>query len=286
MGIAAHTQGELEHACNLYEQALRQQAVQLQTIEQQIHYRPLVSQRVETLLFEALTGLHRLGIAAFMTGGNLLGLTRDGGILPADKDIDIVLPMDQISAAGNWLAQQGWQRVIHMPQLINPVAWQHGSGIPLELVGYLPYQDHVISGFWFESADHPWSRITHIPRVTLVERAHPLGAYWHPNDPGALLDVIFGKDWRIPNPNYDSLLHSPSVHDFSLVTRCYALKRIYWHWVTQAFDKASALVEKCISYNSADTFFLLLFDAIQIHRDRLMLSPGRNDGCQTTGQEL
>ena len=270
--MAAHAQGHLLRACRLYEQALERQATLLQTTEQQIVYRPIDTELLQTLLFTVLTGLHQHGLSAFATGGSLLGLTREGRILPTDKDIDIALPVRQMAAAGQWLTQQGWQRQIHMPQLVNPQAWLHHSGIPLDLVGYQAQQDHVISGFWYHSSQHPWSRVTHVPRVTLIEQTHPFGSYWHPQDPSALLDVLFGKDWRTPNPHYDSLLHTNTLQDFSLITRCYALKRIYWHWITRAFDKASAMIEKCLCYNSTDTLCQTLLGAIQNHRAKTLPS--------------
>lgn len=154
-----------------------------------------------------------------------------------------------------------------MPQLINPHTWQHPSGIPLDLVGYQQQDQQRISGFWYQSPQHPWSRITYAPNVTLTKRHHPqFGNYWHPQDPQALLAVLFGPDWHTPKPDYDSLLHTQTLQDISLITQCYALKRIYWHWITQAFDKATALIEKSIAYQPTEAFFQTLLTAINQHQ--------------------
>lgn len=53
----------------------------------------------EALLWQTLIQLANAGIYAFATSGTLLGLVREKRLPPFDKDIDIGLPFEQMSAA-------------------------------------------------------------------------------------------------------------------------------------------------------------------------------------------
>ncbi|HRK38432.1 MAG TPA: LicD family protein [Burkholderiaceae bacterium] len=61
------------------------------------------------LLRQTLVGLAQHGLTAVATGGVLLGLVREGRLLPNDKDLDVVLPMDQLNAAIPIMPTMGWK---------------------------------------------------------------------------------------------------------------------------------------------------------------------------------
>ncbi|MBS0345483.1 MAG: tetratricopeptide repeat protein [Proteobacteria bacterium] len=203
----------------------------------------------EDTLWQVLAQLATAGIHAFATSGTLLGLTREGHLLPFDKDLDIGLPFEQMEAAAASLKAAGWKRKINMDGMVTPQEW-HGPGVALDLCGFLPdpVTRKVISGFWFQRPEHPWSRVTEFPDLTLQPRNSPHGKVWHLADPEAILVPLYGECWRVPDPDFDTVIAACNMRGCSVLTQCYAFARIYSSWVLGRLNKALSLARHTLRH--------------------------------------
>lgn len=204
---------------------------------------PFDHQAAEKTLWQVLAQLAAAGVNAFPTSGTLLGLVREGHLLPFDKDLDIGLPFAQMEAAAACLQAAGWQRKVNIQGLVNPQEW-HGHGVALDLCGFLPdaASSRVLSGFWFEGPEHPWSRITEFNDFTLQPLDTADGQVWQLADPEAILVPLYGDHWRVPDPDFDTVIGAHNLRSGSLLTECYALARILNTWIMGQHKKARSLL--------------------------------------------
>lgn len=92
-GAAAHLRGELPEALQYYRSALESQCrICLRLVK--VQAAPMFnSTTAQVRLWQVLAQLANSNIHAFATSGTLLGLVREGHLLPFDKDLDIGLPL-------------------------------------------------------------------------------------------------------------------------------------------------------------------------------------------------
>ena len=254
MARCLHRQGDLPQALQYYRQALRCQCQQPMSATAPHSSRQLFDHRAaEDTLWQVLTQLAAAGVHAFASSGTLLGLVREGHLLPFDKDLDIGLPFGQMEVAAACLKAAGWQRKVTIHGLVNPQAW-HGHGVALDLCGFAlePASGKVIGGFWFQTPDHPWSRVTEYPELKLQQIAKPHGKVWHLVEPEAILVPLYGQDWRVPDPDFDSVIAAHNLRGCSLLAQCYAFSRIYSTWVLGQTQKARSLVRHALRHLPED----------------------------------
>lgn len=256
------TLGRLPEALVHFREALRCQCQQPKHATAPPPPAPFDHRAAEDTLWQVLAQLAEAGIHAFATSGTLLGLVREGHLLPFDKDLDIGLPFAQMDAAAASLEASGWQRKINMHGMTTPQEW-HGPGVALDLCGFLPdpASGKVISGFWFQSPEHPWSRVTEFPDLRLQQRDSPYGKIWQLSDPEAILVPLYGAAWRIPDLSFDTVIAAKNLRGFSVLTQCYTFARIYSTWVLGQLNKARALVHHSLRHLPNDP---LLHDAAQM----------------------
>lgn len=218
---------------------------------------PFDTDAAEVTLWRVLALLAQAGVHAFPTSGTLLGLVREGRLLPFDKDLDIGLPFGEMDKAASCLEAAGWRRVEHMAGLVTPTEW-HGHGLALDLCGFSPDPTNgkVISGFWYEDPNHPWSRVTEFPELQLRAAQRAEGSYWELADPETVLVSLYGKDWRVPDPDFDTVLAARNMRGCSLVTQCYAFARIYSTWLLGRTAKTRALVRYTLAHLPEDELLL------------------------------
>lgn len=209
----------------------------------------------EQLLWQVLASLAKAGLHAFATSGVLLGLEREGRLLPFDKDLDIGLPFNELEAAKALLLQQGWVLAPAPKGLQTPLMLAHPQkGMSLDLCGFRvePETGQTISGFWVKDAPKKWQRITVFPTLHLIQKASPCGAVWHLREPEAVLAALYGPDWRIPDPDFDTVVSAYNQRSFSLITQCYAVSRLYWHWINGRYQKALSIARHSLRQQPDD----------------------------------
>ena len=248
-GDCLHAHGELPQALVHFREALRCQCRQPKHATVPPVPPPFDQHAVEDILWRVLTQLAAAGVHAFATSGTLLGLVREGQLLPFDKDLDIGLPFGQMKIAATCLQATGWQQKINFQGLINPQEW-HSYGVALDLCGFAPDSSSgkVIGGFWFDRPAHPWSRVTEFPELTLQQIDRPPGKVWQLADPEAILVPLYGADWRVPDPDFDTVIAARNMRGFSLVTQIYAFSRLYRHWILGHLNKAKAMLRHTLAH--------------------------------------
>lgn len=197
----------------------------------------------EQQLWQVLAQLAHAGIHAFATSGVLLGLVREGHLLPFDKDLDIGLPFNELEAAKTLLLADGWRLLPSPKGMQTPIMLGHPNGMALDLCAFRvePETGQTVSGFWVEGTPPEWHRVTVFPTLNLVKRASPYGPVWHLREPESVLTALYGPDWRIPDPDFDTVVSAYNQRGFSLITHCYAASRLYWHWSNGRHRKALSI---------------------------------------------
>lgn len=205
-------------------------------------------QAAEQCLWQVLAGLAQAGIHAFATSGVLLGLVRQGGLLPFDKDLDIGIPANEARAAMEWLQQRGWRRTATPKGMTAPIMLHNAQGLALDLCLFRVEANtgQTIGGFWFNGVPEGWQRITCYPMLELHTTASPCGPVWTLREPERWLEALYGPDWRIPDPNFDTIISAHNMRGFSLITQCYALSRLYGHWLNRRYGKALSIARACV----------------------------------------
>ena len=196
----------------------------------------------EELMWDTLSLLAKSGVHAFAAYGTLLGLVRDGGLLPFDKDIDFGIPYCEMEKARQCLESNGWI-VSNVKNMTNPLAfWHPVKGITLDLSGFVvdPSTGETFTGFWMSNIPYEWARNTKYLPIDLRKGVSPTGQpIWVLQDPEEWLEVIYG-DWTVPDPYFDTVIAAKNLCGFSLLTQCYAFSRIFSHWEKGNLKKALA----------------------------------------------
>ncbi len=197
-------------------------------------------------LWPALHALAGAGVQAFAHAGTLLGLTRDGRLLPFDKDMDIGVPVASMPAAEAALCALGWQRGPNEFPFANLAGYRHpGSGAWLDVCGFAvePGSGLWLGGFWLPGLPSEWQRISVYPDPALRQVASPAGPVWAVGDPDAWLTTMYG-DWRTPDPDFDTLISSHNQRGFALLTQCFAFFRLAKLWMEGDLRRALSLARQ------------------------------------------
>lgn len=206
------------------------------------------------LVWQVLARLKAEECHAFPYAGTLLGLERDGRLLPHDKDADLAVWLEDFGLAGRVLRGMGMQRATDVPPFANMATWvDPASGLSVDLFGLLrdPVRERVQGGVWLYGRPPSWQRVLHLPWFELKERASPAGPIWWPAEPAALLDACYG-DWHTPRPEWDSQVSNRALQEVNLNWHCWALKALADRWLTGDLASTLRLLEQ-IAMRSGDT---------------------------------
>jgi tetratricopeptide (TPR) repeat protein len=205
---------------------------------------------IETLLWQTLAAMAANGLHAFPTSGTLLGLEREGHLLPFDKDLDVGIPYGEMPQASRFLLANGWQKEALPMPLLSPLSFKHkASGVVLDLCAFdiEKHSEKVISGFWMEGIPGEWQRITEFPGpLSMHIEEGPEGKFWSLDDKDGWLTALYG-DWRIPNPDFDTVVCAYNQRTFSLLSQCYAYNRLTYLWVNGNIKKAIGIAQYCLN---------------------------------------
>ncbi|WP_455921593.1 tetratricopeptide repeat protein [Pseudomonas putida] len=258
MGVIRHHQTRLPEALDHYRQAL---ALRLKHPIKSSVKKPrsdFNKPQVEQLLWDTLTALFQAGVHAFAAYGTLLGLTREGGLLPFDKDIDFGLPHCEMERATHCLIRRGWVEPVGSHRLTNPKAFYHPvHKVSLDLSGFVVDADgNTCTGFWVKDGPREWHRQTRYPTLHLDKDQCPEGKpLWKLRDADTWLTAVYG-DWRTPDAQFDTVIAAKNLCGFALLTECYAVSRIYSHIESGHLHKAHALAGHALVHRPDDSLLL------------------------------
>ncbi len=261
LGTALLHQHQVEAGVQAERQALAALCDAPQVHNPQPVMRHLADPRVEVVLWQALARLAAGGVQAFAHAGTLLGLVRDGRLLPFDKDMDLGLMLHELPAAHALLTGDGWRPVQPQFRIDNLASYVHPRlDVVLDLCGLLADRDGatLLGGFWTGGgvpAAH--QRVTRFPGpLKLVSQASPAGAVWALEDPQSWLEAFYGKTWRTPDPFFDTIIGAHNLAGFSALTQWYACSRIANAWLNGYWEKALRLTQLVLDRHTPDDALL------------------------------
>ncbi len=200
----------------------------------------------ETLLWQTLAQLAQAGVRACPMSGTLLGLQRDGQLLPFDKDMDVVLPFEDMARASHCLQDHGWLVDVNLMRLCNPLAFRHpASGNILDLCGVRLESESgsLLGGIWQTDMPWEWQRITCYPAFAVHQEQREFGAVWALDQPHAWLDALYG-DWRTPDPGFDTVISARNLRGFALLTQCFGYARLNGLWQSGRLQRAQSMAQQ------------------------------------------
>ena len=241
---ALHRFGHLHEAINHYREALRLQAGKPSKDKRPPLRDDFNKPETEKLMWDTLAELCDAGIHAFACYGSLLGPIREGGLLPFDKDLDFALPYCEMKRADRVMKKNGWVRANHASAFFNPVAYYHSDPeATVDLFGMMVEESTGTTGFWMPGVPKEWNQFTEYSSLELVKDKSPEGGdIWTLKDPEAMLETIYGPEWKVPDGYFDTVIAAKNIRGFSLVTQCFAYPRIYSNIEAGNVKKAAALV--------------------------------------------
>jgi Flp pilus assembly protein TadD len=218
----------------------------------------------EKLLWQILAQLAQAGVHAFAFAGTLLGLVREGGLLPFDKDLDIALPFAEMASACACLQAHGWTELPRKMPLVNPRAFRHDqSEMVVDLCALMPETagGKHIGGFWCRDLPWAWQRVTEYPsNMGLHQVQRPEGMVWVLDEPEILLEILYGH-WRTPDHDFDTVIAAHNLRGFALLTQCYAFDRINDRWRDGRLRKALSLTRHSLRHLPQD----VLLQQVALH---------------------
>jgi len=232
--------------------------------------RRLADPQVEALLWQALAQLAAGGVRAFAHAGTLLGLVRERRLLPFDKDLDLGLLVAELPAAHAILRAHGWQCPPPLFAIDNMASYHHPRhDVVLDLCGLQPEPGGatLLGGFWTgQGAPAAHQRVTRFPGpLRLAQQAGPAGPagpVWWLEDPHGWLETIYGKDWRVPDPAFDTIIGAHNLVGFSALTQWYAYSRIANACLNGYWEKALRLVRLVLERHTPRDGLLLRLAAV------------------------
>ncbi|HEY9112999.1 MAG TPA: hypothetical protein VIM92_14635 [Rhodanobacteraceae bacterium] len=211
----------------------------------------------ESLLWKTLALMAENGVHMFAAFGTLLGLTRNGGLLPHDKDVDTGIPHSEMRRAIAILQRNGWQEINHSFGLMNPRAMiNHEAGISMDISGFVVDGENgkaLTAGAWMPGLPKDWNMIFEFGRIELEKRPVPQGngRAWCMKDPETWLETIYGN-WRVPDKTFDTMVAAHNIRQFSLLAKCFAYSRIFEHWSKNNTGKALVLARHTLARDPSD----------------------------------
>jgi hypothetical protein len=202
--------------------------------------------RALQLVWELLARFHAASCRVFPYAGTLLGLERDGRLLPGDKDADLAVWLEDFALAGRLLQQWGLQRANDVPPFANMATYvDPGTGYSVDLFGLYrnPLAQRTEGGAWLYDKPASHQRLLLLPWLELAERGSPAGPVWWPAPAEGLLEAFYG-DWRRPQPDWDSLVSNRALHEINLSWWCWALQRLCQCWLTGELAKTRRLLDQ------------------------------------------
>jgi len=201
-------------------------------------------------LHDLCTILEPLGVKPFLVSGTLLGYVRNGGFLSHDKDVDVGIfgwddqfnIFDALRRSGKFkLKYESLQG--HKAYTI-PVI-HTGNQMAIDIFLYHHVGDKVVTGVNFEWG---FTGTFEFSPFNLTETEFCGTKIWVPDDIDTNMAENFGADWRVPDPEYQSHLESPSVSEKGGIVHML----LTWDKLSSGLlDKKFAKVRRVVQFASA-----------------------------------
>ncbi len=228
------------------------------------------------LASKVLMDLHALlethQIPFFLAYGTLLGIYRDGEVLPHDKDLDVGLYWDcprfkllkVLTESGNyWIDPKSIKGIEQdtSNSLFNMGVIEKGTGISIDFFFFKPEGPYLLSGFHHL----PYPLIWRFTPFNLQKIMYKAKEFKTPGDPEVYLRDIYGPNWRIPDAYFDSLVSGHNLDPKSKdLSRVYAYSRLFDQLMDQNWRKAAGYCKQLCVYEETPLITSVLKCMLQL----------------------
>lgn len=211
---------------------------------------PLAAAR--TALLAARQRLAAADIPFFLCAGTLLGIIRNGDLLPYDKDMDIGVPwhIDRRRVLSALLADGVFQDANTQKHSDENRQWcisvtHTASPIALDVFFFRDDGDHFLCGF-----NHLPNPVLSRPRRFELSTWDWQGVSWLvPTPHENYLADMYGSDWRIPDTDFDTVISSGCQLPSSwAIRRCYGYARLSERLKTREWRKAAGYCRQMLKH--------------------------------------
>lgn len=248
-------EGDLDRAIELFRQSISA-ALKDENAAVPVESKKIVVEEATRALMKAQELLNSADIPFFLIAGTLLGVYRDGKLLPHDKDMDIGVDwsidreklLHVLCASGDFSParfrlnvplQERWKiSVVHSK-----------SDISLDIFFHRKDGEGVLCG-----VDHfPVPNLSR-PKAFTLKTLNWQDLDWLIPDPVEhYLEDFYGDKWRVPDPYFDTILSSRCKTPESFeVRRCFGYNRLYGAISAGDWKKAQNLCEQIQSIRYDD----------------------------------
>lgn len=266
LGLCLKATGQFEEAQHVLREVLKKlfaRLARLQTqslpqprSEQASPRQPIHQEAARQVLATLCQQFAHNKIPCCLFAGTLLGIYRNGDILPYDKDLDLAIPAhihrQQVIAA---IAQLAQFQVILSFGTEEEQRWHDSmslfhaeSGLSVDLFFlHEETQEHFLVG-----AFHPLQSIyCRLPRFTLTPYEWRGQTWLIPSDPERYLEAVYGKQWRTPDTQFDTVISNPSRIEAAIpVVLCYAYSHLFHAINTANWKRACHLIPQLLALKS------------------------------------
>lgn len=225
-------------------------------------------ERHEDTLWALLAQLKAAGVQAFAGFGTLLGLVRDGHLLPFDKDVDICIPYNQMLKATECMEKNGWSEIKKSFGMVAPRAFSHpkkGLAVDVFALSFDPDEQAIVAGFIMPEVPWEWNYLMKFPPMDLETTQRPHGPVWELKNPEGFLHAVYGNSWKEPDPYFASFAGEAGLIRFSYLTQCYAYIRCFKYWQAGSFKKMDALLYHMCRHLPDDEVLAHAREVVQNH---------------------
>lgn len=217
----------------------------------------MVVAEAKVVLKEICSILERNKINYFLDAGTLLGVVRDGDLLPYDKDMDIGVLGDTNSEViyqifsdyPHYSVQKAESKLDRQKAALNIVIVHKALEISTDIFFYHQVDGYLQYGFYNPKFPVLW-RHSQFKVAGLVYDGFK---YRVPYPTETFLEEMYGASWRTQDPFFESAISSPCLHDCSApISKAFILMKVYKSLADGNFVKAHEKLKQISKHHLDD----------------------------------
>ena len=169
---------------------------------------PMAVDAADVCLVDVHDILEKIGVPFFLAFGTLLGLHRDGKLLPYDKDLDIGVPWDvprkslllKLKAFGYTYHSE--DKITDDKPVYNYGLYHKRTGVSIDFFFFKREGDTYITGIDSKPIELTWT----FPYFQLQEATWKDRKWLVPSPPELFFESVYGKEWRTPDPYFNTVI--------------------------------------------------------------------------------